>query len=242
LPGNQARQRAAGQRLPAPRVGAALGFANGWNVRQPLYLLAAFLPHTQPLATTSAPKTTIRAPALVTNFGQSRVIYPRRIAAMTHPQLLFGTSAIPDITPAQGILAGTHVRSLDGVLPVEFLGPGDGIVTRRGTARLVSISSRLHKMATVVRILASTLGHDRPERDLVIGPGQCVLIRDWRARVLYGTAVAAIPAARLADGEFVCHELLPMARLYTLHFAGPQVIYAEGLEVACLGLAATAPA
>jgi len=137
-------------------------------------------------------------------------------------------------TPALlGLLAGTQVRTLDGLLPVEFLQPGDRVVTRAGARRLVAVSVQRRKEAALVRIRATTLGHDRPENDLVVAPGQPVVIRDWRAKALYGCAAAAIPAARLADGEFIVDECLPEARLFILRFDEDEVIYAEGLEVAC---------
>ncbi len=132
-----------------------------------------------------------------------------------------------------GLMAGTQVRTLDGVLPVEFLEPGDRIVTRAGARRLVAVSVVQRRMAAVVRIRATTLGHDRPEQDLLLAPGQPVMIRDWRARALYGVEAAAIPASRLADGEFIVTEVLRQVRLFTLRFAEDEVIYAEGLEVAC---------
>ena len=77
------------------------------------------------------------------------------------------------------------------------------------------------------------MGHDRPDQDLLLSPGQPVLIRDWRAKALYGVEVAAIPVARLADGEFICVEAFRNARLFTLRFDEDEVIYAEGLELAC---------
>ncbi len=61
-------------------------------------------------------------------------------------------------------------------------------------------------------------------------------MRDWRARALYGADVAAIPAARLVDGEFQFE-----ARLLTLRFADPEVIWAEGLELACMDMATAVP-
>ena len=88
---------------------------------------------------------------------------------------------------------------------------------------------------------ASTLGHDRPEADLLLGPGQPVVVRDWRARVLYGAEVAAVPSARLADGEFVLRETHAL-RLYTLRFAEDEVIWAEGVELACPAVIASQPA
>lgn len=135
--------------------------------------------------------------------------------------------------PAPGMLAGTMVRTLDGVLPVEYLTPGDRIVTRGGMRRVTSISVVTRKMIDLVRIRASTMGHDRPDQDLFVAPGQPILIRDWRAQAIFGVPVAAVPAARLADGEFVCLESHRNARLFTLRFDEDEVIYAEGLELAC---------
>lgn len=135
--------------------------------------------------------------------------------------------------PQTGMLAGTMVRTLDGILPVEYLTPGDRIVTRNGARRLTSVSVQARKMVDLVRIRASTLGHDRPEQDLLVSPGQPLLIRDWRAKAIFGVAVAAIPASRLADGEFVCLETHRQVRLFTLRFDDDEVIYAEGLELAC---------
>jgi Hint domain len=137
---------------------------------------------------------------------------------------------------APGILAGTMVRTLDGILPVEFLEPGDRIVTRSGARRLASFSVVTRRHVQLVRIRASAMGHDRPDQDLLLSPGQPVVIRDWRAKVLYGTPVAAIPAARLADGEFVVTETHHNAKLFTLRFEDDEVIYAEGLELACVAM------
>lgn len=132
-----------------------------------------------------------------------------------------------------GLLAGTQVRTLDGTLPVEYLSPGDRIITRTGTARLISMSSVMRKGAEVVLISASSPGYDRPEVDLFVGPDQRVMIRDWRAKVMFGTACAAIPARRMVDGEFVRFATLTEAWIFTLHFDAVEVIYAEGLELAC---------
>jgi len=132
-----------------------------------------------------------------------------------------------------GILAGTNISTLDGTLPVEYLSPGDRIVTRSGAARLVALSSQMLRMAEVVLISASTLGYDRPEVDLFLAPEQQVIIRDWRARVMFGVAAAAIPARRLVDGQFVQLRTLAEARFFTLRFDTEEVVYAEGLEIAC---------
>lgn len=146
------------------------------------------------------------------------------------------TAAKPDtdgVHAAPCIVLGARVRTLDGLLPVEFLSPGDRIICRSGARRLLAITARQATSIDLVRIRSSSLGHDRPDHDLVVTPNQPIMIRDWRAKVLYGLPVAAVPAARLIDGEFVVLESLTETRLFALHFAEDEVIYAEGLELAC---------
>jgi hypothetical protein len=138
--------------------------------------------------------------------------------------------------------AGTRIRTLDGELPVEFLEPGDRIVTRSGARRLVAVSLRLAPMVDIVRLRTSTLGHGRPEADLLLGPGQPVIVRDWRSRILYNAKVAAVPSARLADGEFALREIHRKVHLYTLRFEEDEVIWAEGVELACPAVIPSLPA
>jgi hypothetical protein len=141
-----------------------------------------------------------------------------------------------DLLLLTGMAAGTRIRTLDGELPVEFLEPGDRIVTRSGARRLVAVSVRRCRAAQVVRLSASTLGHNRPDADLLLGPGQPVVVRDWRARMLYGAEIAAVPATRLTDGESVLRETRRQVLLYTLRFAEDEVIWAEGVELACAAI------
>jgi hypothetical protein len=157
------------------------------------------------------------------------------------PSKVTASKDVADQTFFGGMAAGTRIRTLEGELPVEYLVPGDRIVTRSGARRLVSVSVRQARALDVVRVKASTIGHDRPEADLLIGPGQEVVVRDWRARALYGATVAAIPSARLADGEFILREEHAAIRLFTLRFAEEEVIWAEGLELACPAVTAAMP-
>ncbi|MCX7288401.1 MAG: Hint domain-containing protein [Rhodobacterales bacterium] len=148
-----------------------------------------------------------------------------------------GLTGTVDAPALAGIAAGTGIRTLDGILPVDYLEPGDRVVTRSGARRLVAVSVQRHLGSGLIRIRASTLGHDRPERDLLIAEGQHVNVRDWRARVLFGTDAAAIPAERLVDGEFILREPAQSVQapvyLYILRFDEDEVIWAEGLELAC---------
>ena len=138
-----------------------------------------------------------------------------------------------------GLACGTTVLTLDGILPVEFLSPGDRIITRDGALRLASIEVTVVQNARVIRISEGTLGIDRPEGDMIVSPDQPIMIRDWRAKAMFGTQAAMVPAARLVDGAYIRAEILPQVRFYTLRFANNAVIYAGGLELACAPVLAT---
>ncbi|WP_176244182.1 Hint domain-containing protein [Pseudoruegeria aquimaris] len=134
--------------------------------------------------------------------------------------------------PGAGIAHGTSILTLDGALPVEFLCPGDRLITRdTGMVRLLGVES-FEATCRAVRVGAGTLGADCPEGDTLLHPEQPVLLRDWRATALHGAARALVPAKRLVDGEFIRREARPRTRRFTaLFFEGAEVIYADGLEL-----------
>jgi len=135
---------------------------------------------------------------------------------------------------SQGMLAGTDVLTADGALAVEHLAAGDRIVTRSGLRVLRGVTVQVVRRAALVRFGVDILGVGRPEAAVLVPAGQTVLIRDWRARAMYGCAQALIPAARLVDGQLIRAEAHGDLRLFGLHFDGPEVIYAGGLELGCV--------
>ena len=146
--------------------------------------------------------------------------------------LTFTTSDVLVATRVTGIIAGATVLTLDGDLPVQFLAPGDRVITRSGARTLRAIEVAILTDAPMIRISASALGHDRPVDDMFVAPDQPILIRDWRAKALYGAQTAMVPASQLADGDYIRAELVTEARLFTLYFDADVVIYAGGLELA----------
>ena len=141
---------------------------------------------------------------------------------------------------ATGVLAGTEILTLSGAMPVEYLSPGDRIITREGARVLRALRVRHAGRLPLVRIAAGALGHDRPEAGLDLPADQPVLLRDWRARVMFGTDRAVLPVRRLIDGEFVRPVAGRDLRVFTLAFDAPQVVYAEGMELPCPAVGATA--
>lgn len=154
-----------------------------------------------------------------------------------------GESLAQERIPSHAVAAGAVVYTLEGALPVEFLVPGDRLLTRAGARKLIEVEVTTLRNARVVRVTSGALGGARPDGDVILAANQPILIRDWRdwrVRALYGTAQALVPASQLADGEYVRAEVLKEVRLYSLRLAGDEVIYAGGLELACEAAKVTA--
>lgn len=132
-----------------------------------------------------------------------------------------------------GIAMGTRVLTLQGALAVEFLEPGDRVITRSGARVLRGVEVAVIRDVAVVTVAAGALGHDRPDAPMCLPAGQAVMLRDWRAQAMFGAREAAVPAARLVDGEFLCAGRMAELRLFRLVFDAPEVVYADGVELAC---------
>lgn len=130
-----------------------------------------------------------------------------------------------------GLLAGTCLLTMDGEIPVEFLSPGDRIITRDvGVAVLRDIQTTEVKCESVT-VAAGSLGHTRPDLDMVMPARQRVLVRDWRAQTLFGKKSALVPASRLVDNQFVTLNHARVLRLIQLRFNTAHILYANGIEV-----------
>ena len=130
-----------------------------------------------------------------------------------------------------GIVAGSIIFTNDGEIPVEYLSLGDRIITRdAGLVPLRGITS--HRInAPAVAIKAGSLGHTRPDQNVIVPAAQLVLVRDWRAKSLFGKDQAIVEAGQLIDDEFIT-DLGPRdLYLFQLHFDRQHVIYADGLEL-----------
>ncbi|WP_298494220.1 Hint domain-containing protein [uncultured Maritimibacter sp.] len=128
-----------------------------------------------------------------------------------------------------GLGLGTPVMTADGALPVEFIEPGERVVTfDAGMQRLDRITVRLVAACEMIRIRPSVLDDDYG-RDVVISARQKLLIRDWRAEALFGTKAALVEARRLADGAYIARmQGRAPVRLFQLHFADAQHVVQLG--------------
>jgi hypothetical protein len=119
-----------------------------------------------------------------------------------------------------GLAPGTGVLTTDGELPVEFLEPGDRIVTYdRGAIPLARIVTWIVPRAEVVRVRPSVLDPIGAGRDFLISAQTRLLLRDWRAPALFGKPSALVEFARLADGAHIARlGGEGTLRLFQLHF------------------------
>ena len=151
---------------------------------------------------------------------------------------------IPRAFPG-GLAAGVQLRTPCGPRRVEFVRPGDMIVTRDNglqPVRLVwrrqvtSRHMRLGASCAPIRLKARVLGPMMPRQDLLLARDHRLLVPGWR---LVGwpddrpALVAAGDIAGMSDGAYVdrsCEELT----LYHFVFDTPQVLNANGMPVESL--------
>lgn len=132
---------------------------------------------------------------------------------------------------AKGLLAGNKILTMDGYRAVETLKAGDRLITRNGVRILRDVSVATHRMRPV-RISANTLGFNRPNAEMLLAPGQEVMVRDWRAEMLFGQDFVIMPIHRVLDGKYIA-ETKEEADLpaYTLCFDEEEIFYADGVEL-----------
>ncbi len=133
-------------------------------------------------------------------------------------------------TSNTGICAGTLIMTTDGEIPVEHLVMGDRIVTRDGAVPLRAIASR-DVVICPVRVKASSLGHSRPDRDVLVTLQTLIHVDDWRAEVIFGVAYANVAAGRLIDGEYLSVLPAQQMKVFDLGMDEDQIIYADRIEV-----------
>lgn len=130
-----------------------------------------------------------------------------------------------------GLVAGTIVLTADGEIPVEYISPGDRIITRNAGLVALDAVKSVRVRDEAVKIAAGSLGDTKPTYHVMLPAAQMVLVRDWRAKALRGAAQAVMPAGCLIDDEFITSLGLRDMTLVRLGFDAPQVIYADGLEL-----------
>ncbi|GKY89472.1 Hint domain-containing protein [Sinisalibacter aestuarii] len=123
-----------------------------------------------------------------------------------------------------GFGPGTGILTTDGELPVEFLEPGDRVVTLdRGAVPLARVIVHAAPAHQVVRLRPSVLDQQGDGRSYLLAARQQIVLRDWRARIMFGKRTALVEAGRLVDGAHISRlEGAAPTRLFELAFDDAQ--------------------
>lgn len=123
-----------------------------------------------------------------------------------------------------GFGLGTGILTTEGELPIEFLEPGDRIVTHDcGAIALSRLIVRAVPASAMIRVRPSVLHPEGEGRDFLVFAQQKIVLRGWRARAMFGKPAALVEAARLVDGAYMARlsGTEPM-RLFQLAFDDAQ--------------------
>lgn len=107
-------------------------------------------------------------------------------------------------TCSSGIGPGTGVLTANGSLPAEMLSLGDRVITHdAGFRPLAAVVRRQLPAQEVIRVRPSVLAPEAGERDFLISARQVLLLRDWRARAMFGRRAVLVSADKLIDGIYM---------------------------------------
>lgn len=150
----------------------------------------------------------------------------------------------------------TLIDTQNGQVPIQDLREGDLVKCGDGHLRPICwIGSRKLDAEDLennpnwypIKFQAGAMGDGQPSRNLSLSPQHGVLLRDWRAELLFGDHEVIVPAKHLVNDFSIrpdtdCHEVEYFHILLDEH----HTIYAEGLEceslfVDALGTGALSP-
>ena len=141
----------------------------------------------------------------------------------------------PAVVPC--FAAGTLIATFRGPRAVEWLRPGDRVITRdHGPQPLVWVGRRRLGRAVLrdrpefrpVRIRAGCLGHGLPERDLVVSPQHRVLVATPLTEMMFGAAEVLVAAKHLLGLPGVTSAGVGPVTYVHLACASHQIVRAEG--------------
>lgn len=134
---------------------------------------------------------------------------------------------------------GTQIETPKGLKAVQDLRVGDIVMTRDngpqevkwvGAVALDSARLAGNPRFRPVLIKAGALGPNQPERDMLVSRQHRILLRDWRAELLFGSSEVLAAAVDLVnDKEIVqLYDLEPVTYIHFM-FDSHQVVRADGL-------------
>ena len=134
-----------------------------------------------------------------------------------------------------GLAPATLIATNAGAVPLEWLRPGDSILTRDNGYRPLLWIGRGRRVAgagaqNVVAIEADRFGPGQPDQSLRLAPDHGILIDGAAFLAEHGTAEVLAPASALTGSG----PTRPLGGLFHLVLAGHELVLANGLWVESL--------
>ena len=136
---------------------------------------------------------------------------------------------------------GVMIRTPRGEVAIEALRAGDQVITRDhgvqevrwigATTLPADYVNRTSSMRPIL-IRKDALGPDQPARDMRVSRQHRILVRDWRAELLFGEPDGVlVPAVALLNDSTILEDHPTEAVTYIhMVFDSHEVVYADGLE------------
>lgn len=160
----------------------------------------------------------------------------------THTFAIDTASAHDDtfVTVVVCFARGSRILTPLGERPVEELRAGDMLVCGDGLHRPVRwaggrklAAQELQEAPRLrpVRLRENALAPGTPARDLLLSPQHRVLLRDWRAEMLFGEEAVFVPAGSLVNDSSIRQDPAGEGvEYFHLLLDGHHTVFAEGVE------------
>lgn len=141
-----------------------------------------------------------------------------------------------DLTPHAGLgaqivcfAADTLIETENGPVPVQYLQPGDLVMTRdAGLQELIWTGARrvdaVGDLAPIV-ICKGALGNTR---DLVVSPQHRMLVEGWKTELLFGISEVLVKAKDLVNGDTIHRREGGKINYHHILFDCHRIVFAEG--------------
>lgn len=134
---------------------------------------------------------------------------------------------------------GTHLATDQGDVPVDWLGPGDRVLTKDhgyqailwvGRSKISRANLKKYPSLRPIRIAANSISAGVPAQDLRLSPEHRMLLGSAHLELLFGVAEAFAPVKSIVDGQQITqtdpqHEV----SYYHVLFERHEIVLAEGL-------------
>lgn len=137
-----------------------------------------------------------------------------------------------------GLVAGTLLETRSGWRPIEALAIGDCVQTLDGgLARIMAMDRRSLRPEMETPLLMIPGGHYDACSDLMLLPGQHILLDTLDDEATHGAPFAMLPARALTGGAVRRHYAPKPLEIVTPLFADEEVVYANtGVLLHCPGI------